>query len=90
MLPSNKIVVTTKEFEKLRYETTLKIISGVVTLEKLDSMEEHKQRQSLIYNCLLLADAMLEELGYQKTSGPLQDKTGTRNLKDLLSAVEEE
>jgi len=90
MLPTNKIVVSTKEFEKLRYDTTLRIMAGVVTLEKLDAMEEHKQRQSLIYNCLLLADAMLDELGYQKTSGPLQDKTGTRNLKDLLSTVEDE
>ena len=90
MLPANKIVVSTKEFEKLRYDTTLSIISGVVTLEKLDSMEEHKQRQALIYNCLLLADAMLDELGYVKTTGPIQDKTGTRNLKDLLAMSEDE
>lgn len=90
MLPANKIVVSTKEYEKLRLDTTVRFISGVVTLEKLDSMEEHKQRQALIYNCLLLADALLEELGYQKTTGPLQDKTGARNLKDLLASAEEE
>ncbi len=90
MLPANKIAISTKDYEKLRFETTLKILAGVVTLDKLDSMEEHKQRQSLIYNCRLLADAMLDELGYQKTSGPLQDKTGTRHLKDLLAAGEDE
>lgn len=86
MIPANKILISTTEYEKLRYETSKDILSGVVTAEKLERMDEVKQRKNLVASCLLLADALLEELGYIKggSSNSSPDKTSVRSLKDLM------
>jgi hypothetical protein len=59
-----QVYIPPSEYQQKRYETARDIIASVATADKISTIAEDKQRDSLIFNCILLADALLEELGY--------------------------
>ena len=79
-----KIEISQQEYHQKRYEISKEVLSGVITQEKLDSLGEVKQQESLIFNCINLADVLMKELGYFYKDASNPDETSVRNLNDLL------
>lgn len=77
-----RLEVSDKEFFEKRYECAKEILAGAITHEKIDTMGDSIQRQALVFNCISIADLLMEELGYQRKMNP--DHASVRNLKDLL------
>lgn len=88
----NRIQVTPQDYLQKRYEVAKDVLSGVITQEKLDSFSEAKQQESLIFNCISLADTLLKELGYfyKTNNAQAQDETSVRNLSELMGEEDEE
>lgn len=78
----NRIEIGDKEYYEKRYEVSKEILAGAITHEKIDTMGDTIQRQSLVFNCIAIADILLEELGYTRKMS--SDHASIRNLKDLL------
>lgn len=81
-MPKRRIEIPEKEFEEKRFTAAKDILAGALTHEKIEAMGDSIQRQAVVFNCISIADTLLEELGYARKVNP--DHTTVRNLKDIL------
>jgi hypothetical protein len=86
-MAQEKIILTDAEFHQKRFEVAKDLIAGVLSEDLLERVVEPKRRASLIYTTIMVADSLLEELGYVAKSQHGQ-KPGTKmhNLQELLKS----
>lgn len=86
-MPKYRLEVSDKEYFEKRYECAKEILAGAISHEKIEQMGDSSvQRQAIVFNCITLADMLMEELGYARKMNP--DHASVRNLKDLLREEE--
>ncbi len=85
MAPKAQIDVTFDEYQQKRFELVKDLVAAVCSKESLDLFNELKQRESIVYNCMLMADTILKEMGYRV----VQDSTSIRSLQSILKTKEE-
>jgi hypothetical protein len=76
--------ITSKEFQQKRYEISKDILASVLTAEALEKGVDIKRRVNLIFNCILVANTLMGELGYHVAGAKTDEGSRMRNLKDIL------
>lgn len=87
-MSQEKFELTPQAFQEKRYEISKDILSSVLTVDYLEKGVEFKRRLNLIFNCILVANNLMDELGYF-IKGPKTDEgTSVRKLQDILDNKE--
>jgi hypothetical protein len=84
-----KTSISAQEYQEKRYEVAKAIISSVMTAADLQSGES-KQRTSIIFNSLQVADSLLEELYTKSFARGGGDEPSVHNLSDILKNAKDE
>lgn len=81
-MAKNKIAITPKEYQEKRFEAAVALLGSTIgNLGKFNAIGEDKNLDSLVHNCIYLADTLVKELGYQ-SSDP--DSATIVKLKDIM------
>lgn len=84
-----RIKLPKQEYRQKRYEVSKSTMASVISKEGIEFATDSKQRESFIFNCVLLADSLLEELGYFEEGSPESahgEETSIKRLSDILGS----
>lgn len=80
--------ISHKEYQQKRFEAAKDLLcSAINQVEKFNAIGEDKQLQSLVSNCIFLADTLISELGFVKSD---PETSSVRSLKSILEADQDE
>jgi cell division ATPase FtsA len=74
------------EYQEKRFRASMEILASIITAEKINSMHEQKQRESMAYSCVQMADALLSCLNYFPKSDTV-DGSEIRSISSLLDSL---
>ena len=81
----NKIEISLKEYREKRFQITRDLMISILSFDKVDSIQEDKQRRSVVFLCMQFADTLLNEMGYIPQSNKIR-----RDLSSILAYGEDE
>ncbi len=88
MAAVEKFELTPEQYQEKKYEISKDILASVLTVEYLENGVEFKRRANLIFNCILVANNLMEELGYNVKGAKTDEGTSVRRLKDIFENKE--
>jgi hypothetical protein len=59
------VYFTNDVFQKMRFDASKEILASIITSERINKMTEQKQRESMAYMCVQMADALMMALDFQ-------------------------
>lgn len=83
-----RIKISEKDYQEKLFEVAKTLLPSMVDKQTEAYLVDRKKRGSLVFNCVAVAQHLLEELGYEDSDSdviPGQDQTAIRNLNDILS-----
>ncbi len=81
---NEKIQISISEYHQKRFEIARDLLASTVGAGNINMTNtETKESESIVYNCAVMADMLLAELGYIKESANQEDMS-INNLKDIL------
>ncbi len=84
---SKTIPLAPKDYQQKRYEAAKDLLAAALPrLEQFNAIGDDRQLESIVANCVFLADHLLGELGYYKHD---PSKSSVHNIKDILNNEEE-
>lgn len=96
---NNLIELDEKDYMEKKFQAAKEILPTLLSQYPPEYVIDKKKRGSVIYNCVAIAGALLDEVGYIPKGKPhflgggeddSEDKTAIRNLGDLLKEDQEE
>jgi hypothetical protein len=84
MAATEKFELSAKAYQEKKYEVSKEILASVLTVEYLEKGVEFKRRVNLIFNCILVANNLMDELGYYVQGNKTDEGTSIRKLQDIL------
>lgn len=88
MASTEKHEISSKEFQEKRYQISKDILASVLTAEALEKGVDIKRRVNLIFNCILVANTLMDELGYYIQGPKTEEGSRMRKLQDILENKE--
>ncbi|MBY0413642.1 MAG: hypothetical protein K2Q18_05735 [Bdellovibrionales bacterium] len=85
---SEKFEISAQEYQEKKYQISKDILASVLTHEYLEKGVEFKRRVNLIFNCILVANNLMDELGYHVKGNKTDEGTSIRKLQDILDNKE--
>jgi len=85
MNTKKNIYFSSEAFQKMRFEAAKDILASIITSEQLNKMTEQKQRESIAYMCIQMADALMSALDFQART---VTKEGSQ-MHDITKLMEE-
>lgn len=87
-MPADKFEISSEEYQQKRYEICKDMLSSILTIEYLEKGHDSKRRVNLIFNCMTMANNLMEELGYYSRGPKTDEGTSVRRLKDIFENKE--
>jgi hypothetical protein len=89
MIKKVKITVSSKEYHQKRYEIAKDLLAAVISREYLE-MTDSKLHESMTYNSVHLADALLNELGITAQGEVPIEPAGDKSIHSLAELLRSE
>lgn len=81
------IVVSLKEYQDKRFEASKELLASALhKLDNFNAIGDDKRLESIVSNCVFLADSLLNELGYVAKD---HDTPKVHSLQAILESGEE-
>ena len=81
---NERFELSAKEYQQKRYEISKDILASVLSVDYLEKGVEFKRRINLIFNCMQVANNLMDELGYHVQGKKTDEGTSVRKLQDIL------
>jgi len=92
--------IDSDEYQQKRYEISKEMLAAIYNRMSIEDLIEAKQRDSIIFNCIQIADMLLGDLGYApqsqvqtSTQTPARSGSGEKSvhkLADLLKNTKDD
>lgn len=82
-----KIKISAEDYQEKLFDVAKTLLPSMVDKQTESYLVDRKKRGSLVFNCVAVAQHLLEELGYEDTDTGViagEDQTTIRNLNDIL------
>jgi hypothetical protein len=89
MASTEKFELSAKDYQEKKYEISKEILASVLSVDYLEKGVEFKRRINLIFNCILVANNLMDELGYYVQGKKTDEGTSIRKLQDILDNKDE-
>lgn len=82
-----RISITPKDYQDKRFEASKELLASALNkLDNFNAIGDDKRLESMVSNCIFLADTLLNELGYVSRE---KDQSKVHSIQSLLDNSEE-